>query len=874
MSLVGASTPCLDALVERERELAVLAAAFDEASEGRGRVALVTAEAGGGKTALIGRFCFDRAGQARLLRGACDALVTPRPLGPIHDFAADSGPELTEALRGEAVPYQVAAALIDELRGREPTVLVIEDVHWADEATLDVLRLLPRRIVGERVLIVLSYREEALDATHPVRVMLGEAGLDAIRLPLAPLSADGVAQLAEPSGADANELHRATGGNPFFVTEVLASGNGAIPSTVRDAVLARAARLSSEARALLDAVAIAPSSVELWLLEVLAEGQVDALGECLTSGMLVERTRAVEFRHELARLAIEESLSPPQRLTLHRKALAALAEPPGSEPDASRLAHHAEAAGDAKAVIEFAPVAGERASAVGAHREAEAQYARALRFADALPDAERADLLERFAAEGYYTTMREGAVVALEEALAIHRERGDLLRQGEAQRLISRLLVCIGRTAEARVAAGDAVAVLEQLPPGRELARAYSAQAHVSMMASETHETCDSGSRAIELAERVGDMDALVNALNNVGVVEAEGGIPGGWEKLDRSLELAKQHGMAADAGRAYINLAEVAVVRNDWRRADCYIGEGIAYCRETGLEAWAQCLVGIRAELELAQGTWTAAAETAEAILDSPPSEIVAPRLNALVVLALVRMRRGDPEYWPLLDEALATVESIGDLQVVMPVAAARAEALWLEGKPGAIGAATQFAYELALRLDSPPFLGVLACWRRRAGLVEEASQTADPHRLLLAGNWREAAEWWTQAGYPYEAALALAEADEEEPLRESLAELQRLGARAAAAIVTRRLRELGARDIRRGPRPSTRSNAAGLTTREREILALAAEGLRNGEIAKRLFLSQRTIDNHMSAILRKLGADNRVEAAAKATTLGLVQR
>src|SRR5262245_23434451 len=307
----------VDAFVERQRELAALEAAYAEVSAGRARVALLTAEAGGGKTALIERFCADRAHSTRVLRGACDALFTPRPLGPIHDFAADAGPELRDKLLGEAIPHEVAAALLDELRAHGPTVLVVEDIHWADEATLDVVRLVARRVAGVGVLLVLTYREEALDARHPVRVVLGELATGAafMRIPLAPFSADAVAALAEPYALDADELYKVTGGNPFFVTEVLASGNDAIPSTVRDAVLARAVRLGGEARAVLDAVAIAPPQVELWLLEELAGEHVGALSECLSSGMLVEPAAgAISFRHELARLAIEESLEPRQRL--------------------------------------------------------------------------------------------------------------------------------------------------------------------------------------------------------------------------------------------------------------------------------------------------------------------------------------------------------------------------------------------------------------------------------------------------------------------------------------------------------------------------------------------------------------------------------
>jgi predicted ATPase len=292
----------------------------------------------------------------------------------------------------------VAASLIDELRGRTPTVLVVEDIHWADEATQDVLRLVMRRIAAERVLIVLSYRDEALDARHPVRVMLGElaTALTFTRMPLAPLSPEAVAQIADPYDVEPLGLYRVTAGNPFFVSEVLASGSEAIPATVRDAVLARAARLSSGARDLLGAIAIAPPLVELWLLDALAGEHASALEECLSSGMLVQPAAdAIAFRHELARLAIEESLEPRRRLALHRMALTALAEPPAGRPDAARLAHHADAAGDADAVLRFAPAAAESAAAVGAHREAAAQYARALRFGERLSPGERGDLLRK-----------------------------------------------------------------------------------------------------------------------------------------------------------------------------------------------------------------------------------------------------------------------------------------------------------------------------------------------------------------------------------------------------------------------------------------------------------------------------------------------
>jgi DNA-binding CsgD family transcriptional regulator/tetratricopeptide (TPR) repeat protein len=864
-------------LVERREQLAALNESLASVRRrSRGRVALVRGEVGIGKTALLTHFCASLGPAVRVLWAACDPLFTARPLGPLLDVSRVTGGELAENVEGGAAPHDVAAALTRELEAPAPTVLVLEDVHWADEATLDVLRLVARRAEGVPALIVASYRDEELDRTHPLRLLLGELpGNGSItRLELTGFSAEAVASLAEESPLDAAELFERTAGNPFFVTEALAAQAEQVPGTVRDAVLARAARLGPSARAVLDAVAVVPQPTELWLLDALTELQSQPLDECLSSGMLKAKGNCVAFRHELARLAIEGSLAPDVRLELHRRALVALEKPASGAPDLARLAHHAEAAEDGESVLRFAPAAAEHASSVGAHREAQDQYARALRFAAEIPAEERAGLLERFAGEGYLTDMREEAVEALDEALAIHRERGDLRRQGDALRLRSGLLVCVGRTAEARVAANDAVAVLEQVPPGRELARAYGSLSHVSMLADESEETVEWGLRAIELAERVGDTQALVHALNNVGVVELSSGDPAGREKLERSLALAEQAGLVTDAGRAYINLTATLARRQEWAEADRYIEAGIEYCRDHGLEAWLNNLTAGKAESELFQARWEDAAATADAILNGPPSAVVSSRFDALTVLGLVRARRGEMEYQPLLDEALEIARSVGDLQFLVPISAARAEAALLEGKAEAVVLETDAALANAIDLGEPSFVGALATWRRRAGIEEEvSSEASEPYASELAGEHVHAADLWTELGCPYEAAFALAGAGDDPALRRSLDEFRRLGAEAAAAIVARRLRERGARGLPRGPRPRTRENAAGLTAREVEVLQLVTEGLRNADIAERLFLSEKTVGHHVSAILRKLEVRTRGEASAKARSLGIAR-
>jgi len=237
----------------------------------------VTGEAGVGKTSLLRRFCAEQHDAPRLVWGACDPLFTPRPLGPLVDVAEATGGELLHVVDEGAKPQAVAAALIRELAVRGPTVLVLEDLQWADEATLDVIALLGRKIETVPALAVLTYRDDELDRRHPLRIVLGGfARARALRrVDLTPLSRDALARLAEPRGIDADELYRRTGGNPFFATEVLAAGDAEVPATVREAVLARAASLSPQAEALLEAVAVAPPHVPLWLLEALTEDDLD-----------------------------------------------------------------------------------------------------------------------------------------------------------------------------------------------------------------------------------------------------------------------------------------------------------------------------------------------------------------------------------------------------------------------------------------------------------------------------------------------------------------------------------------------------------------------------------------------------------------------
>jgi tetratricopeptide (TPR) repeat protein len=619
------------------------------ADAGHGRIALVFGEAGIGKTSLLRQFRSALPKRFTVLWGACDPLYTPRPLGPLMQPAEQIGGEIAVLVAGEARPYEVTAALLAGLRGCAPSVLVLEDLHWADEATLDVVRLLARRVESAATLVVLSFRDDSLDREQHLGLVLGELPPHSVsaRVQLEALSPVAVRDMAQGTPLDPTLLHARTGGNPFFVTEALAAGSMEVPATVRDAVLARIARLGPGARRLLDAVAIVPQRTEVWLLEALCGEELDALDECLRSGVMRAEADGVVFRHELARLVVEEALAPNRAVALHRRALDALAGSQLGAADPARLAHHAEAAGDVAAVLRYAPIAGERAAALGAPREAERQYMRALRHARHLTPAERAPLQERFAAHAYLGDQRSEAADELGEAIATHRAAGDVVGEGDALRRRAQLLGCIGRFREAIADIGAGVDVLQRVGACAPLARALSYQAGIERAVDLTNAT-RLAERAIAVAEEIDDTVALVYALNNLGCAQMLMGDEQGRGALEQSLTLAVERRLTTDAGRAFINLADRLKDLPRPNEAMTVAEAGIEYSREHGLDAWLKCLVGIRAQAELALGRWEDAAESAASLLTGTVMS-VDPRVDARLVLGLVRARRGDPDSQPL---------------------------------------------------------------------------------------------------------------------------------------------------------------------------------------------------------------------------------
>ena len=860
-------------LLERETFLESLGGYADEALLGQGRVVLVAGEAGVGKTALLEAFR-GRLPGATWAWGACDGLSTPRPLAPLRDLARDLDGALLTAVREDRTREELFDLLLDRLREGDLTVLVVEDVHWADEATLDLVRFLARRLHDVRTLMLVTYRDEALGTDPMLRGALGDLGSfrGTRRMALPALSQEGVAELARGTSHAPAELYRLTGGNPYFLSEVLHAHGVEVPPSIRDAVLARADRMDAAARRALDVAALLGSRPESRVLAAVEGVEGSALDACVDAGLLLAQPTGVVFRHDLARLAVAAAVPPGKRVELQRSILRTL-RTCGVKDDA-RLAHHADEAHDGTAVIEHGVAAARAASGVGSHREAAAQYSRVLRYGEQLAPRERAELYETMGLEYSLLDTFEPAAEAFEQALAIWRELGDDLRAGNTLIRLSTPYWRLCRGADQERVCREGVALLEGLPPGPDLARAWDSQSAMLWGLGRFDEALLSSKKAQALAREHRLDDVLSNALNTEGCLRGftgEDSIP----LLRESLATALAGNHVAQVGRAHSNL--VATFESEWRveEAEVAYGEGIAYADSQDLGTFGYCLRGGWSQFLRHRGRNREARElTRELIEAGLPSPVNS--LNPWTAAGVVAALAGDAdEAWARLDEALRNADALQDANWTRMVLMGRAEAHWLEGRDDL--AAADVARVLTETVGTDKWdVGETLVWARRLGVdasdVEPDLSPAAPWARELTGDVKGAVEEWDSLGAFHFAAMALAFSDEEQDLRSAMERFRQMEAPAAETRVRQRLRELGADVVPAGPRAATRAHPAGLTRREGEVLEGLVRGLSNADLAAELFLSERTVEHHVSNVLGKLGVSSRAEAAKAAQERGLL--
>ena len=860
--------------MERQGELAALESWLGEARAGVGRLALVAGEAGIGKTSLVRAFCDQHADAARVWWGSCDALSTPRPLGPLYDIARMARGVLSSLMAGDASRHDRFSGFLEALSWPlQPTIAVIEDVHWADEATRDLLVFVARRLADVNALMVVTYRDDEVSGDHPLRQVLGSVATLTVarRLLLPRLSPSAVSALAAARDADGQQVYRVTGGNPFFVTEVLAGGTGQVPGTVTDAVLARAGRLSRSARSVLEAAAVVPDRAEIELVRTVAAGDTDAIEECVQAGLLLATDRSLRFRHELARLAVEDSIPGTRRPGLHAAVLAHLTDQPAGDP--ARLAYHAEQAGDREAVLAHAPTAGELASRLGAHREAAAHYERALAHSEGIEARVRAELFEQHADQCTAIDEEAAALRSYDGAVAAWREVDDPERTATVLARRAYALWGVGRNDEARASVEDAIALLESRPPGLALATAYTYSAHLHMLARQIPQAIELGQQAIAIAEDHHDVALLGRALNIVGAAQWFVDPDQAEVTLARALEAAHRSGDDTIVGVVMRMLGSGSGEVRRYDVADHWLREGVRWCAEHDLDIHGDyCLAWLaRSCFEL--GRWPEADQVATDAA-ARPSQHTPTRIVALTALGRLRVRRGDTGADEPLTAAWDLAHATGDLQRLWPAAAGRAEAAWLAGRADDIPGLVATTFELAVRLGQAWPIGELGFWLWRAGELRTPPEgAAEPFARQIAGDWRAAAEAWERVGCPYETAVALADGDDPDELRRALTILGGLGAAPMADRVAARLRGLGVHDLPRRPSRATVSNPEGLTGRQLEVLGQLVEGRTNTQIAAVLHISPKTVGHHVSAILDKLGVADRREAARLARDHGLIE-
>jgi ATP/maltotriose-dependent transcriptional regulator MalT len=850
-----------------------------------GKILLLSGEAGIGKTTVFEHIRLHADPNIDIVWSGCDPLFTPRPYAPIYDFAQLISPELLSQLDSGASPNIICASFFQALSHfTKPTILLIEDVHWADNASLDLLKYVVRRISFLPCLLCLSYRDDEVAPDHPLSSVLAlMPSAHTLRIPLVPLSKNAVAKLCKTSAYDPQTLHKITGGNPFYVAELLANSDyaqQAIPASIRDAVSNRVLHLANSERALLQVLSLVPFSIPVALINALFSENGESFAMACVARKLLQcdQNSVFRFRHELVRLAILESQPAHQQKQAHQSILDCL-EQILVIANLAWLVHHAEGALNADSVLKYAPKAAANAAALGAHKEAASFYAKALKFVEYADTELAANLNESWAYEvGLTTHMNQSVIDARRHAINLWRALGRQDKVGENLRYLSRLYWYQGQAEKAEQYANQAIQTFESIPASSELAMAYSMRSQLDMLNDRLDEAVIWGNKALQLAEQFNSVSVTVHALNNIGTAIVMRGDERGEEQLNKSLSIAQQHGLHEDVARVYTNYSDYCIRFKKLKLAESLSTKGIQYDISHDLDSWTYYLVGLQAQLRQEQGRLIDAHTIASGV-QGIENQTLLMKLPALLVLARVSSRLAMANSDELLIQALSDAQSTNECQYMIPAHFALIEYHWLQSDNPAQTELVKkhiiWLDELADGLLNQWQLGELMAWKMRHSMHVDMAKLhaiAPPYQLELQGDIEGAFIAWQTLGMPFDASLSLLHGQNEpadirqSQLLKAWQLFENIEAKAALQKVRSIAVDEGVGDllpkVRRGPYTKTRQHPLGLTNKEQQVLKCLVTGASNQQIAQTLSRSNRTIENHVSSILNKLNVDNRIEA------------
>ncbi|WP_375202248.1 helix-turn-helix transcriptional regulator [Hyphococcus sp.] len=858
-------------LLERDNEFTTLNHCLDQAMNGRGSVVLVSGEAGVGKTSLLRAFA-DQHSEAKICWGMCDALYTPQTLGPIYDIAISLCERTRTLAESGANSAALFPALLSELSKPVPQILVIEDIHWADYATLDFVKYIARRIPVLNTVLIASFRDDEIDHTHPVQAVFGDLQSRQItRINISPLSRLAVETLNTSALYDTNHLMKVTGGNPFFLSELLAFPSEdirSVPISIKETVNARLNRLTEAERDFVEFVSIIPGAIDLDIVAAcMPDAEMLAMA-CVGRNILkLDADGALRFRHELARLATLSRLSS-GKLRRHHAALLAQLTRGSDTRFASQIVHHAEGAGDAKAVLKYAPAAADQASTAGSHREAAAHLETALKFVDNAEPEQAALLYEKWAYEaGLSLRIDEDVIEARRHAITLWRALGRMEKVGDNLRWLSRLLWYQGEAVQANRYADEAVRILENTSPSREKALALSLRSQIHMLNGRMDDAILWGQKALKAADAIDGPDIEAHALNNIGTAKIFRGDRSGLKDLEKSLSLAKAHDLHEDAARVYTNLAEYAVEFREFDLAQRVLNEGIVFDTKHDLDSWTFYLVGRLAQLRLEEARFDEAIAIANSVL-SRKDQTLLMRLPAKIVLAKAQLRLGDDNAQQSLDDALEHALQTDEIQYIAPLRIACIEQAWLNNRHDVAAAHIDALEPDISQTVSEWVYSEFVFWSAKCGYevpLSPEKELPSPYAPYFEGDAAAAAQRFMDLGSSYFAAALLSEEISEESLKSGYALSKKI--QAVPLMMKIRAAALNAGfDAKhfktpRGPYRAARSHPLGLTKKEQEILLLMVDGTNNQDIADQLSRSKRTVEHHISSIFSKLDVSNRID-------------